>query len=181
MTAPALPIRTGRLLLRGYRRDDAAALLDYYHRPDVVALLLDDPWDVAMAERRVSERMAHRDITAEGFAFSVVAVDADDRVVGDLTLWAADATLERFEISWVMHHDHTGRGYATEAARALVGLAFDHYRAHRVLARLDARNDSSARLCERIGMRREGLLRQDWFSKGEWTDTLVYGVLASDR
>jgi RimJ/RimL family protein N-acetyltransferase len=81
----------------------------------------------------------------------------------------------------VFHPDHTGQGFATEAVRAVLGLAFDFYRMHRVVAQLDARNERSARLCERVGMRREGHLRQDWWSKGEWTDTLVYGLLAAER
>jgi len=49
-----------------------------------------------------------------------------------------------------------------------------------VKAQLDARNTASARLCERLGMTLEAHLRQDWWSKGEWTDTLVYGLLADE-
>jgi len=90
-------------------------------------------------------------------------------------------TVSRGEIGWVFHPDHTGQGFATEAVRAVLDLAFGFYRMHRVVAQLDSRNEPSARLCERVGMRREGHLRQDWWSKGEWTDTLVYGVLKDDR
>ncbi|MCZ6353685.1 GNAT family protein, partial [Escherichia coli] len=48
-------------------------------------------------------------------------------------------------------------------------------------AELDARNSASAALCERLGMRLEATHLQDLFSKGEWTDSLVYAALASDR
>jgi aminoglycoside 6'-N-acetyltransferase len=80
----------------------------------------------------------------------------------------------------VLHPAHTGQGFATEAVRAVLGLAFDYYGMHRVVAQLDARNVRSARLCERLGMVQEGHLRRDWWSKGEWTDTLVYGMLAEE-
>jgi RimJ/RimL family protein N-acetyltransferase len=73
-----------------------------------------------------------------------------------------------------------GRGIATEAARALVDLAFDHYGVHRVWAQLDARNEPSAALCERLGMRRESHKRRDFWSKGEWTDSYEYAVLAEE-
>ncbi len=63
----------------------------------------------------------------------------------------------------------------------MLELGFDHYGLHRVAAQMDARNIASARLAERAGMQREAHLRQDWWSKGEWTDTLIYGALASDR
>ena len=69
---------------------------------------------------------------------------------------------------------------STVSARALIELGFDHYGLHRIKAQLDGRNADSARLCERLGMTREAHLRQDYWSKGEWTDSLIYGVLATE-
>ncbi len=46
---------------------------------------------------------------------------------------------------------------------------------------MDARNHASAKLAAAVGMQREAHLRQDWWVKGEWTDTVIYGVLASDN
>ena len=62
----------------------------------------------------------------------------------------------------------------------MLGLAFDHYGVHRVAAQMDARNLASARLARRVGMRQEAHLRQDWWIKGEWTDTLIFGMLSGD-
>ncbi|GAB2442862.1 hypothetical protein GCM10027187_01070 [Streptosporangium sandarakinum] len=72
----------------------------------------------------------------------------------------------------------SGRGFATEAVRALIGVAFERCGMHRVIARLDARNEASARLCQRVGMVKEAHLRRDYWMKGEWADTLIYGLLA---
>ena len=58
----------------------------------------------------------------------------------------------------------------------MVALAFDELGAHRVMGRLDARNLASARVLERLGMRREGFLRENEFVKGEWTDEFVYAI-----
>lgn len=80
-----------------------------------------------------------------------------------------------------MAPDHGGKGFATEAVRAVLHLAFDHYRVHRVAAQMDGRNTASANLARRAGMQREGHLRQNWWSKNEWTDTVVFGMLAGDR
>ena len=52
---------------------------------------------------------------------------------------------------------------------------------HRVVAQMDARNTASARLATAVGMRHEAHMRQDWWNKGEWTDTLVFGRPAEDR
>src|SRR5690606_40932683 len=61
-----------------------------------------------------------------------------------------------------------------------LSAAFDVYGLHRVAAQMDARNSASARLAERVGMRREAHLRSNWWCKGEWTDTLIYARLADD-
>ncbi|BDZ45666.1 hypothetical protein GCM10025866_15750 [Naasia aerilata] len=81
------------------------------------------------------------------------------------------------EIGYVFAPDVAGRGYATEACRPLLALAFEELGVHRVMGRLDARNGASARVLERLGMRLEAhFVEDDWF-KGEWTSTLVYAML----
>ena len=55
------------------------------------------------------------------------------------------------------------------------------HRVHRVAAQMDGRNVASAKLARRVGMQHEAHLRQDWWSKGEWTDTVIFGMVASDR
>jgi RimJ/RimL family protein N-acetyltransferase len=84
------------------------------------------------------------------------------------------------EIGYVLHPAHTGRGYATEAIRALLPLAFDELRLHRLFARLDARNSASAKVCRRLGMRQEAHLRENEWFKGEWTDEIVFALLAHE-
>jgi len=79
-----------------------------------------------------------------------------------------------------MHPDHRGHGYATEAAAAMLGLGFEGLGLHRIVGRLDARNDASARVLERLGMRREAHFVENEFVKGEWCDELVYAMLASE-
>ncbi|WP_166843915.1 GNAT family N-acetyltransferase [Isoptericola sp. BMS4] len=179
-TETPLPVTTDRLVLRAHRHEDLDALHAYYSDPEVSRYLLEDAWTPEEAELQLAKRIARTGIREPGSALALV-VEHEETVVGDVVLWTTGDTTSRGEIGWVFHPDHTGRGFATEAVRAVLGLAFDFYRMHRVVAQLDARNERSALLCERVGMRREGHLRQDWWSKGEWTDTLVFGLLASER
>jgi RimJ/RimL family protein N-acetyltransferase len=62
----------------------------------------------------------------------------------------------------------------------VLALAFTRLGLHRVIARVDARNLPSLRLCERLGMRREAVLRENEWFKGEWTDEVDYALLASE-
>lgn len=176
---PALPLVTERLTLRLYDSEDADALLGYYADDEVSRYLLSPPWTRQEAQEQVAKRLERRHIGAPDEALALV-VELGDRVIGDVALWPSDDTLSIGEIGWVFHPAFGGRGYATEAVRALVALALGHYRMHRVKAQLDPRNLPSARLCERLGMQQEAHLRQDWWSRGEWTDTAVYGVLMQE-
>ena len=70
-----------------------------------------------------------------------------------------------------------GRGYATEGGRAILRLAFEDLGMHRVIARLEARNEASAVACERLGMRREAHHVENEWIKGEWQSELIYAIL----
>jgi RimJ/RimL family protein N-acetyltransferase len=172
--APPLPIRTERLLLRHPTVADTDDAYAYLSRPDVCEYLLSGPFtrgEVAAELRRRADNPPSR--------LSLV-IELDGTVIGDLVLFLERPGYDKAEIGWVIHPAYAGRGLATEAARALIDLAFGHYGVHRVRAELDARNVRSAALAARLGMRQEALFQQDFWAKGEWTDTPHYAVLASE-
>lgn len=179
-----LPLRTDRLRLRTYVESDAEALLPIYSRDDVSRFLLSDPWDVEEARSQIAKRLPRTGLETETRALAlvieVVEPSGSGTVIGDIALWHDTDDSRKAEIGWVLDPAAGGRGYATEAAAEVLRIAFDHYGLHRVVAQLDARNTASARLAERVGMHQEAHLRQDWWSKGEWTDTLVYARLGTD-
>ena len=178
--APPLPIRTERLVLRPASPEDLAAMLRYNSDADVVRYLPYGVLDESSMAEKLTKLCANTAPQVTDDVLTLV-IEHDGAVVGDLMLRLKDGDPPSVaEIGWVSHPDHRGRGLVTEGARALVDLAFRHYGLHRVYAQLDARNTESARLCERLGMTHEAHLRQDFFAKGEWTDTTVYGLLRDE-
>ncbi|MGN6610586.1 MAG: GNAT family N-acetyltransferase, partial [Angustibacter sp.] len=161
MTEPDLPLRTERLVLRLHRPDDAAALRAYYGDPQVVRYVPFEPWDDVSTAEHLAKRVRRTGLSSEAHGLGLVA-ELDGRVVGDIALWTSPDEPRVAEIGWAFHPHVAGRGLATEAARAVLDIAFDGYGLHRVRAQLDPRNTASARLCERLGMVREAHLRQDW-------------------
>ncbi|MGI6877352.1 GNAT family N-acetyltransferase [Microbacterium sp. gxy059] len=180
MPDPLLPLTTERLTLRAHAQGDAAWLMRVYGRADVARFLLEGPWEQGDAERRLAERMAKTDLDGDPAALALV-IEHDGEPVGDVGLWLTDVERRVAEIGWVLDPDQSGRGYAREAVAEVLRVAFEHHRVHRVVAQMDARNTASAKLAAAVGMRQEAHLRQDWWSKGEWTDTLVFAMLAGDR
>ena len=188
MESLELPLTTDRLRLRSYRETDAEAHLPIYSREDVSRFLLQDPWTAKVAETEIAKRLPRTGLETESRALALVIETADgldslegSRLVGDIALWLEEGSDEKAEIGWILDPAASGHGFATEAAIAVLNVAFDHYGLHRVFAQMYSRNTASANLARRIGMREEAHLRKDWWSKGEWTDTLIFGMLASDR
>lgn len=173
-----LPVQTPRLTLRAYRPDDVEASLAYYSLPETVAYVPWPPWTREDAERLVAVRATRTGLTTPDSILSLV-IEHDGVLIGDLVLWPADETMSRGELGWALAPAAHGHGFATEAVAALVAIAFERYGMHRVVARVDPRNVASLRVCERVGLQREGHLRQDSFLKGEWVDSVVFGALAS--
>ncbi|WP_435201140.1 GNAT family N-acetyltransferase [Janibacter sp. GS2] len=175
-----LPIRTERLTLRAHTEGDLPALLAYYCLPGVARYLLCAPWTQEAGRAHLAQRVDRLGVDTPARSLALV-VEHEGRVVGDVVLWATDEAGAKGEIGWAFHPDVAGRGFAAEAASALLEVGFGRYGMHRVVARMDARNGASAALCERLGMRWEATYRQDCWSKGEWTDSFVYASLARDR
>ena len=101
-------------------------------------------------------------------------------LVGDVSLlWASEAHRQG-ELGFVLHPSHQGNGYATEASRPMLAFAFEELGLHRVVGRLEPRNAGSARVLEKLGMRREAHLVENEWVKGEWQSELVYALLARE-
>jgi len=179
--APEYPVRSPRLSLRPLSAADTTALLAYRSRADVCRFVPFTPMDTAIIAERLGTAWARTSLNDEGQNLTLgVEVTDTGELVGDVVLMWHSREHRGGEIGYVLNPESSGHGYATEAVRRLLGLAFDDLGLHRVIARVDARNDASARLARRLGMRQEAyLVRNEWF-KGEWTDELDFALLEEE-
>jgi RimJ/RimL family protein N-acetyltransferase len=181
VAVPNLPIRTERLALRAFEAEDHAALLALHEREDVTRYLPFGVRDADEVREVLARKMAATRLGQEGDALELAATLREDgRLVGDVSLFHRSTVHRAAEVGYLFDPAHHGRGLATEATDALLWIAFQHVGYHRVYGRLDARNAASARLLERLGFTREGLRRSHTWIKGEWTDDLLYGLLADE-
>jgi len=178
---PDYPIRTDRLLLRPFTSDDFDDVYAMQSRSDVARYLEWGPRGRDEVRQSLEKKIAWSVLTDEGAGLSLaVVLPETGRVVGDVLLYWTSRPHRGGEVGYVFHPDHSGKGYATEATRAMLRLGFDTLGLHRIVGRLDARNAASARLLERLGMRREAHLRQNEVVKGEWSDEAVYAMLEDE-
>ena len=177
---PSHPIETKRLVLRPLRADDADALYAYRSREDVCRYLLHPPQTYDDVKTFISTH-SHTELTEvdQGLTFAVIERETET-LVGDVVLIWRSKEHRGAEVGYAFNPDHSGHGYATEASAAMLRLGFDEFGFHRIIGRLDARNTPSARVLERLGMRREAHLVENEFFKGEWTDEVIYATLAHE-
>ena len=176
-----LPPGTERLTFRRFDAADVGPMHSYQGREDYARYAWRGPRTRADCERAVARNSGltpwGRDGDHVRFA---VSPRGSRELAGEIVLTLTDAGSAQVEIGWGVHPDHAGKGYASEAARAALEFAFAELGAHRVSASLDALNVSSAKVCERIGMRLEATLRESHHQLGEWRDELVYAILADE-
>jgi RimJ/RimL family protein N-acetyltransferase len=169
-------LHTVRLRLRPITGADADALFALHSNAHVLRYWDAPPWtERARAERFIA---ASRQMAEEGSG-ARLAIDrqCDGAFIGWCALSRWNRDYRSAAIGYCLGDAAWGRGYATEAARALVQWAFDTLDLNRIQAETDTRNLPSARVLEKLGFVREGTLREDCIVAGEVSDSWVYGLI----
>jgi RimJ/RimL family protein N-acetyltransferase len=170
------PLRTERLVVRTFRREDVDDVHAYHSREDVCRYVPQEPRTRDEVAEKL-EKWSSATVLAGDGDFWQLAVERAGTVIGNVYASIKDAASAGAEVGWMLHPDHSGQGYMTEACTALLDLLFEHVGIHRVHAVLDPRNGPSIALCKRLGMRAEAYFVEDLWFKGEWGDTGIYAVL----
>lgn len=172
------PLTTARLHLRPFQAGDAEDLFAYLSLPEVCRYLYESPLaTLADVREPLAHRMAQTSLREEGDSLTLaVLLPQADRVIGNVLLHYSSRSHRQGEIGFVFHPAYHQRGYAAEAAQLMLRIGFESLQLHRVIGRCDARNHSSARLMERLGMSREAHLIENEFVKGAWTDEYIYAI-----
>jgi [ribosomal protein S5]-alanine N-acetyltransferase len=173
-------IVTERLVLREFVIDDWPAVLAYQRDPRYLHFY---PWTnrteaqvrdlVEMFVEQQAERPRRK------FQFAITFPN-DDRVIGNCGIRRKPENDWEADIGYELAPEYWSRGYATEAALAIINFGFQMLKLHRISAWCIAANTASARVLEKVGMQLEGRLRENEYFKGRWWDTLLYGLLESE-
>ncbi|AEV89062.1 acetyltransferase [Actinoplanes sp. SE50] len=178
---PAYPITTERLLLRPLTEADTEALLSYRSRPDVCRYLPFEPMTPEVIADRLATYWAATVLTDEGQSLTLGIEHAETgRLVGDVILFWHSRRHRGGEVGYVLSPDAVGQGYATEAAQAMLRLGFEELGLHRIIGRIDERNEPSARVLRRLGMRQEARLVHNELFKGEWSTEVDFAILSDE-
>jgi RimJ/RimL family protein N-acetyltransferase len=170
-------LETKRLILRDFRIEDWKAVHDYAANPRTVTYV---PWGPNSADQTIEfVRKSIEDASRPNrrtFELAIVLRD-EDRLIGGAGLRLSGTPNRDAGMGYVVHPSFWGRGIASETASAVIEFGFRRCGLQRIWAECDPANTASARVLEKVGMIREGLLRQHKWYKEDWRDSYLYSVL----
>lgn len=173
-------IQTKRLILRGFTFFDAKEVQKLAGAWEVsnACLYIPHPYEDGLAETWIS---CHQQwLKEEEQAIFAIASSNDGHLIGAAGLSDIDQEHSRGELGYWIGKPYWGKGYATEAARAIADFGFRDLGLNRIIANHFTRNPASGRVLEKIGMKKEGLLRQHVYKSGVFEDLITYGLLRED-
>jgi RimJ/RimL family protein N-acetyltransferase len=178
-------LHTQRLLVRVMTSTDLDDIHSYMSNPEVCRYLLHEPRSRETVAEKIAEwsgmgRLAEAGDDLELAMELTTSGPGAGRVIGHTYFKLTNVDDLSGEIGWTLHPNFEGKGYATEAAEAMLAYAFTDLNLHRVVAELDPRNGKSVALSLRLGMRKEAHLREHMWLKNEWSDTGIYAILSRE-
>jgi RimJ/RimL family protein N-acetyltransferase len=176
-------LETERLLLREHVFEDWRAMEEYTPREDFWRYLQVGRLEPGSARKYLHKLLLHSEQLPRLEYNLAVLEKADGTLVGSVRLGEIDHDNANALLGFALSPDHWGRGYATEGVERLVRFGFEDLELHRIHAICDVENHASYRVMEKLGFRREGLLRENKLhehrpGQRQWRSSYVYAVLA---
>lgn len=175
-----LPLTTERLVLRRFAQHDLPTFSDYRNKPEVARY---QSWSSFSEEDAAAffEQQHKLAFDTDDTWFQIAVERKGDAVLaGDVAVHFFDGGRQA-EIGVTFDSTCQRQGYATEALSRVIDVLFDDCKKRRIVATVDARNDSVVRLLEKQGFRREAHYRENIFFKGAWSDEYSFALLAHER
>jgi [ribosomal protein S5]-alanine N-acetyltransferase len=177
---PWFPLETERLILREFRESDLDDVHAYGSDPEVSLYMDWGPNTLEMSREFLGRQIGWQMEWPRNSVSLAIELKTTHEVIGSIRLAVTDVANRNAEFGYSIRRRSWRQGIATEATRMLVGIAFDRLGMHRVFATCDVRNNGSWGVMEKLGMRREGLMRQNIMGRDGWRDTYIHAILADE-
>ena len=174
----SLPIETDCLLLRKFTVNDIDDIIALVSHPSVAGVGNKIKASTPDVKKHIERQNALQLFELDKCFDLGIELKRENKIIGFVGLIRKNH--KQGEIGWALHIGYRGKGYAAEAARALITYGFEKLRLHRIFADTSNANVSSVKVMERLGMRREGHYRESELLDGQWRDVLVYAILADE-
>lgn len=170
-------IETERLTLREFKETDFQSIHNYASNSEVTMYLPFGPnseTDTKLFLKKVIQ--CQFEDQRQNYEIAVVLKESNT-LIGACRIYITSISNKEGSIGYCYDKQYWGNGYASEVAKAVINFGFEKLKLHRIFATCDPKNISSAMVMKKVGMKKEGHLREHKFVKGKWRDSLIYSIL----
>lgn len=170
-------LETKRLIIREFDEGDFISIHSYASKPEVTKYVPFGPNNEADT-RLFLKKVLHDQIQNPRYEYEfAVILKQGNCLIGSSGIHVTNIGNKEGSIGYCYDKQYWGNGYASEAAKAILDFGFNKLNLHRIFATCHPDNIGSARVMEKIGMKKEGRLREHRFQKGNWRDSFIYSIL----
>lgn len=162
-------IKTKRLLLRGIRKSDAAAIYAYASDPVVTRYVI-WPTHTSLKDSKAYIRYQAKEVKSGKSLIYGIVLKETGEYIGSIGLHDINRTEKHAEAGYVIARQHWGKGYVPETLKAVMAFGFKKLKLVRIFAHSAALNKQSARVMEKAGMKFEGRMKKARYLKGRFWD-----------
>lgn len=178
---PSFPtLQTERLILRAHTNGDAKALFALRTHEDVKRYInKENPKNIKETEARI--RQVHEGYNNKTSVAWVIALKNNPtEMIGEIGYYRTDLANHRAEIGYMLHPNFWRKGLVSEALSEVIALGFKEIKLHSISATINPSNDASRQILLKHGFEKEAYFKEDYYFKGEFLDTEIYGLLNSN-
>ena len=174
----SIDIKTDRLLLRKFQVNDAEEIFATWTSDERVAKYTS--WYAHKNIEDTKSYVGYMTSKKELSDYNWI-IELDNKIIGSINVCYSNEYLEIAGIAYVLGYEYWGNGYITEAAKAVIQFLFNDVNYRKIIAGCDSENIGSSKVMEKIGMKREAVLREHIKRKdGTWGDDFQYGLLKKE-
>ncbi len=172
-------IITERLLIRPIQINDKNDLFEYRSDAQTNQYQGWIPQSIEDAEAFINKTSKEINIPETWFQL-VIINQGSNEIIGDIGIHFVDSDNKQVELGCTLSKANHGKGYATEALKAVINYLFKELHKHKIITSIDPENVNSIKLVERIGFRKEAHFKESLYLNGRWVDDLVYAILSKE-
>ena len=172
-----MQLETQRLVIRDIQFTDWKAIHSYTQLPEVTTYTAWGPNTEVDTQAYVKDVIAQQQPSSRQNYELAICLKNEGTLIGGIGIHIQQTNAE---IGYVLNPNYQGKGYVTEAAQAILAYGFETLGVHRIFATCRPANIASEKVMQKIGMIREGIMREHWYYKGEFHDSYLYSILANE-
>lgn len=172
--------KTESLIIRELKEADIQEVHAYASDPDVTKYVPFGPNTLKESEEFVRMCIEYQ-YQEDRVDFELAVIERhDNKLIGACGIHISDKQNREGWIGYVLNKEYWGKGYGTDIAKILLNFGFNQLKLHRIYATCDPENLGSEKIMQKIGMKKEGLMRKNMWTKGSWRDSLLYAILEEE-